>query len=170
MPVSAATRASTQDASTGTPVAVATNEVTAGNALQAVVPEGNKSTYAIQTRTGIAAADAPTGGDMTTTGFAGAAGANLLDIGNAMSAVVTATCGTASAILVGRLALYDGSNVCIGLSEVVSFGADATRRLGNAAGNFVCPINIIDVGSARKVRFFVESVSAGTWTVEVRPV
>jgi hypothetical protein len=163
-------KASTQDASAGTPVATATNEDDSTKALQATVPVGNKSSWSETARTGLTAADAPTGGDMTTTGFAGTSGANLFDCGNALSCSARATCDTASATLAGRLALYDGSNNCLGLSELLTFTSDATRRLGNATGDFVAQRYLADLGAARKARFFVEAVSAGTWAVKCQPV
>ncbi len=134
------------------------------------VPVGNKTTYAEISRTGLTGADVPTGGDLTTTGFAGTAGANLIDLGNALSVHLRATCGTASAVLTGRVILYDSANLAIGAMATVTFTADGTLRLGNAAGNFVCAHAIQDVGGARKCRFFVDTVSAGTWQVFVRPI
>lgn len=164
------TKASTQDNSTGTAVATAVNEDDSTKNLQAMVLVGNKTTFAEASRTGLTAADAPTGGDLTTTGFAGSAGANLTDCGNSLTAAVRATCGTASATLTGRVIFYDASNAAIGMSEQLTFVSDATRRLGNAAGDFICQRQLVDFGQARKFRFFVDSVSAGTWAVYVRPV
>jgi hypothetical protein len=160
---------STRDASGGVSVAVGVNEDAAGQ-LVAGVQLGNVTTWGETSRTSITAADAPTGGDMTTTGFAGSAGANLLDKGNALNCAVRATSSVASAALTGRLAWYDGSNACIGMSRAVTFVADSTLRLGNASGDFVAPVDLVDTGSARKCRFFVDSVSSGTWAVYVRPV
>lgn len=163
-------KASTQDGSSGTPVAIAANEDSGTNALQATVPVGNKTTYTEASRTGITAADAPTGGDLTTTGFAGSAGANLADAGNALTLSCRATCSAASKVLTGRVVLYDGSNNALAVSESITFTADATLRLGNASGDFVCPRVLVDCGQARKFRFFVDSVSGGTWAIYVRPV
>jgi len=163
-------KGSTQDTSGGTPVATVVNEDDSTKAVQAVAPVGSKSTWVSIPRTGITAADAPTGGDMTTTGFAGSAGANLGDVGNALTADVRATCGTAGATLTGRLALYDGSNNFLAMSESLSFTSDGTLRLGNAAGDFISQRLLVDLGHARKVRFFADSVSAGTWAVYVRPI
>lgn len=163
-------KSSTQDASGGTPVAIVVNEDAAGNAVQASCLVGSKSTWAEVSRTGITAADAPTGGNLTTTGFAGSAGANLGDCGNAMTLALRATCGTASATLTGRVVFYDGSNAAIALSEPISFASDPTLRLGNAAGDFVAPRVLVDAGQARKFRFFVDAVSAGTWAVYARPI
>jgi hypothetical protein len=163
-------KASTQDGSTGTPVATAVNEDSGTNALQANVVVGNKTTYAELSRTGLTAADAPTGGDLTTTGFAGSSGANLGDISNALTLACRATCDTASAVLTGRIVFYDGSNNAIAVSESISFTADGVLRLGNASGNFVAPRVLVDAGQARKIRFKVDSISAGTWAVYVRPI
>ncbi len=147
----------------------ARNEDGAGS-IGSVVPVGNKSTYPATTRTGLTGADSPTGGDLTTTGFAGTAGANLIDLGNALAVHLRATCGTASAILTGRLILYDVLNAALGSTATVTFTADGTLRLGNATGNFIANHAIQDVGGARKCRFFVDTVSAGTWVVIVQPV
>lgn len=162
-------KASTQDTSTGTPVAAGVNENGSGT-VQAVTLIGSKTTWGEVSRTGLTAADAPTGGDLTTAGFAGTSGANLGDAENALTLACRATCDTASKALTGRLVLYDGSNVAIGLSEQVTFSSDATRRLGNATGDFVSQRYLLDSGQARKFRFFVESVSGGTWAVYVRPI
>lgn len=162
-------RGSTQDGSSGVPAAVAVNED--GSALlQAMAPVGNKTTYTEASRAGITTADAPTGGDLTTAGFAGSAGANLFDIGNALALHVRATCGTASKVLTGRVVFYDGSNNALSVSETLTFTSDATLRLGNASGDFVCPDTLIDARAARKARFFVDSVSGGTWAVYCRPI
>lgn len=170
MPTGTSYRGSTQDGSSGVQVAQATTEVSGSGTLCTGVQEGNKTTYSETSRTGITSADAPTGGDLTTTGFAGTSGANLIDLGNALNALVRATCGTASASLSGRLIFYDGSNNATGVSASLSFTSDATLRLGNATGDFVSPTTLTDVGAARKCRFFVDSVSAGTWAIFVRPV
>ncbi len=148
---------------------LAINEDGSGGLLPSV-PVGNKTTWSETSRTGITGADSPTGGDLTTTGFAGTAGANLIDLGNALAVHLRATCGTASAVLTGRIMLYDGSNAAIGATATVTFTADGTLRLGNATGNFIANVAIQDVGGARKCRFFVDTVSAGTWQVFVRPI
>ncbi len=135
-----------------------------------MVPVGNKSTYPETARTGLTGADSPTGGDLTVTGFAGTAGANLIDIGNALAVMIRGTSSTASAVLTGRLILYTVGNAALGATATVTLTADGTLRLGNATGYFVANVAIQDVGAARKVRFFVDSVSAGTWTVNVTPV
>ncbi len=163
-------KASTQDGTSGTPVATIVNEDSGSVALQANCLVGNKTTYSELSRTGLTAADAPTGGNLTTTGFAGTAGANLGDCGNALTLACRATCDTASATLTGRIVFYDGSNNAIGLSESISFTSDGTLRLGNATGDFVTPRVLVDAGQARKFRFKVDSVSAGTWAVYVRPI
>lgn len=164
-------RASTQDNTGGTQVATVTREDGAAGLLQGMVPLANKTTFSETSRTGLTGADAPTGGDLTTSGFAGSSGANLFDLDQAMACQVRATCGTASATLTGRLAFYDGSNNPIGMSETLTFTSDGTLRLGNASGDFVCRANLlVDVAGARKARFFVDSVSAGTWSIYARPV
>ena len=161
-------RGSTQDSSAGVQVAVAVNEDAAGQ-LVAGVQSGNKTTYSETSRTSLTTADAPTGGDLTTGGFAAS---GLIDLGNALNAEVRATCGTASATITGRLIFYDasGTPLCQGTSQTLSFTSDATLRLGNATGDFVCPKLLVDVGAARKCKFFLDSVSSGTWAVYVRPV
>lgn len=163
-------KASTQDTSNGTPVATAVNEDAAGNAIQLMSAVGSKSTWNELARTALTAADAPTGGDLTTTGFAGTAGANLADLGNALAVQVRATCDTASKSLTGMLVFYDASNKPIGYSETISFTSDATLRLGNATGNFVSTRKLLDAGAARKAAFFVSSISGGTWAVYIRPL
>ena len=163
------TKASTEDNTNGTPVATITPEV-GSPAIQATASVGHKTTWSETSRTSITAADAPTGGDMTTTGFAGSAGANLFDCENSMSVAVRATCDTANKSLTGRVAFYDGSNACLGYSEQMTFASDATLRLGNAAGNFIAQRQVIDAGSARKAEFLVTSVSGGTWLVYCRPI
>lgn len=163
-------KASTQDGTSGTPVATGVNEDDVTKALQASVTVGNKSTYAEASRTGLTALDAPTGGDMTTTGFAGTAGANLTTCGNALSLSCRATCSVASATLTGRVAFYNAAFACIALSEVITFTSDPTRRLGNAAGDFLAQRVVVDAGQAQMFRFFVESVTAGTWAVYGRPI
>ncbi len=145
------------------------NEDGAGS-IGSIIPVGNKSTYLETARTGLTGADSPTGGDLTTTGFAGTAGANLIDVGNALAVMIRGTCGTASAILTGRVILYTALNAALGATATVTLTADGTLRLGNATGNFIANVAIQDVGAARKVRFFVDSVSAGTWTVQVTPL
>jgi hypothetical protein len=167
MPVSTAARASTADNTGGTQVAQSTNEVATGPILQSVVVEGNKTSYAEASRTGLTAADSAT--DLSTAGFAGSAGANLCDLGNALAVAVRATCSAAAAALTGRLALYDGSNNPIALSEVITLTTDATRRV-SASGDYLAPRVLVDAGQARKARFYVESLSAGTWAVYARPV
>ena len=165
-----ATRASTQDNTAGTQIATTVTEDGTAGVIQAVVQVGNKSAYTDIIRTGVTAADAPTGGDLTTTGFAGTAGANLLDLGNCLSVTVRATCTVASATLSGRVVFYDASNNPLAYSESLSFTSDGSLRLGNATGDFVVARQIIDAGQARKARFLVVSVSAGSWSIYARPI
>jgi hypothetical protein len=170
MPTTTGYRGSTQDGTNGVIVAQAVDEVNSGNTLVSGVQEGNKTTYAETSRTGITAGDAPTGGDLTTTGFAGTSGANLFDAGNALNVAVRATSSTASATLTGRLIFYDGSNNPLGFSREFSFVSDPTLRQGNATGNFVAQVDMVDCNQARKAEFFVDTVSAGTWSIYCRPV
>lgn len=164
-------RAGTQDNSSGTPFPTGANE-DGGARVPTAILVGNKTTFSEATaRTGITGADAPTGGDLTTTGFAGSAGANLFALGNALAVQVRATCNTASKTLTGRLMMYDGSNNFLYTSEPISFTSDATLRLGNGSGDFVCQRpQVIDVGPAVRARFFVDSVSGGTWAINCRPI
>lgn len=161
-------KASTQDSSTGTPVAIAVNEDDATKAVQAIAPVGNKTTYGETSRTGLTTADTATT-DLSTTAFAGTSGANLIDVGNALTALVRCSCGTASKTLTGRLIHYDGSNNAIGFGPTLSFASDASLRI-TASGDFVCQRQLQDLGSARKVRFYVDTVSGGTWAIYVRPL
>jgi hypothetical protein len=158
-------KGSTQDSSAGTVVATASVADGSSGALQASVPVGLKETYSETSRTALTAADAPTGGNMTTGGF-GSSG--LVDVGQALQAQVRGSCGTASAILTGRLAFYDESSACIGMSETVTLTADGTLRLGNASGDFVTQTYLVDLRAATQVKFKVDSVTAGTWAVYVR--
>ena len=164
------TRAGTVDGTNGVQVATVPPEDGSGGQLQAIIQVGNKTLMGETARTTLTAADAPTGGDLTTTGFAGTSGANLFDVGNCLSVAVRATCDTANATLTGRLVFYDGSNNPLGYSESMTFTSDSTLRLGNASGNFVAARQLIDAGQARKARFLVTSVSTGTWSVYCRPI
>jgi hypothetical protein len=168
MPTGTGYRGSTQDSSGGVQVAQATGEVSGAGILAVGVTEGNKTTYSNQSRTGQTGTDAATS-DLSTSGFAGSAGANLFDIGNALACVLRASCSVASASLAGRLIYYDGSNNPIGMSEPITFISDAARRLA-AAGDYICQHFIVDVGEARKARFYIENISSGTWAVIARPV
>jgi|SRR5215831_2476302 len=164
-----ATRSSTQDSSTGTQVATAINEDSGGGALQASIPVGNKTTYSEGSRTGLTTADTSTT-DLTTAGFAGSAGANLIDISNALSLVIRAQSNTASKILTGRVIFYDGSNNPIAFSESLSFTSDASLTIAGSGQKYPSQHQIIDAGASRKVRFYVDSISGGTWDICVRPV
>jgi hypothetical protein len=156
-------RASTQDNSAGVQYATTPNE-DGGQPFQAVATVTGKTLYARTAhRTGIAAADTP--GDMTSAGF----GASRLSVYNAGSIHVEATSSVASAILVGQLAFYDESGNFAGFSQQVVFTSDAANRLGSGTGNFVCPAAILNLGASLAVRFFILSISAGTWAINVRP-
>ena len=167
MSQSTAIRASTQDNSTGTQVAQAVNEVTGAGALQTVCIEGNKSTYNDIVRTGLTAADTAT--DLSTVGFAGTAGANLLDLGNALSVTVRGTCDTANKTLVAQIIFYDAALTPLSKSEQVSFNSDAILRQ-SAAGYYISQRAIIDAGQARYARVYVVSMTGTTWNVYARPI
>lgn len=158
-------RASTQDGTNGTPVATAVNEDSGSNALQAVVSVGNKTTYAEASRTGLTAADAPSGGDLSSSGF----GTSLVNAANALSANLRATCTVSGATLVGKLVHYDASGNPTGYGPAVTFTSDGTLRL-SSSGDYVSQRVVQDLGAARQVKFFVVSVTAGSWSVYVRPV
>ena len=169
MPISTSYRGSTQDNANGVQVAQATVEVSGAGVLVTGVNEGNKTTYAnTPTRTGITTNDTTTT-DLSTSGFAGGSGANLVDLGNALNVCVRVSCSVASATLNGRLIYYDGSNNPIAYSENMTFVSDSTVRL-SAAGDYISQHYITDVGEARKVRFYITSVSTGTWAIYVRPI
>ena len=160
-------RGSTADGSSGVQVAGAVYEGGAGPTVPWGVGVGNKSTFAVVDRTGLTDADAPTGDDLTVaTGF-GSTG--LCDLANSLNASVRATCTVAGATLTGRLVWFDETPLAIGISAPITFTSDATLRLGNASGDFVAIPQLVDCGVARNCRFFVDSVSAGTWAVYVRP-
>ncbi len=161
-------RGSTQDGAAGVQVATAVNESgAASGALTAGVQVGNKSTYPSIATTGITTAYAYAGGDVTTTGFAVS---GLYDLANCLNVNTQADSSVASANLTGRLIFYNDVSGCIGISTALSFVSDPTLRLGNAAGNFICPSYMTDVQSARYTNFFVDSISAGIWTVRLRGV
>lgn len=161
-------RGSTQDSTAGVQVSQSINEsgLNSGT-LVAGVQVGNKSTYANIARTGITAQDVYAGGDVTLTGFAIS---GLLDLENALNVFSFANCNTASANMSGRYMFYNVASGCQGTSPVISFASDPTLRLGNAAGDFICPVILTDVGSARFTKFFIDSVSAGIWSVTSRPI
>ena len=175
MPIVTAVKASTQDASGGTPVAVAYNEVATLNALQAMVPEGNKSTYTEYQQTtdalgtGITAPN--TASDLSCIGgaFGGTSGQNLTTLGNALACEIRASCSTASKTLTGFLVFYNSTPTPVAFSEAVSFTSDATLRNGTA-GDFLAIRRLVDCGQAIKARFYTTSVSGGTWGVWVRPL
>lgn len=160
-------RGSTADGSGGVQVAGSVYEGTSGPTVPWGVVVGNKETITAVSRTGITAADAPTGGDLTTGGF-GSTG--LLDVANCLNVLCRATCSVASATLVGRLVFYDSASACLGISTSITFVSDATLRLGNATGDFVSSFTLVDVGASRNARFFVDTVSAGSWSIYLRPV
>jgi hypothetical protein len=163
-----AIRASTQDNAAGTQVAQAANEDLAG-ALQAIAPVGNKTTWPEVSRTGLNIADSPSGGDMTIVGF-GASG--LIDCGNALTLQARATCDTAGKSLTGRVAFYsaDPTPLCLGMSESITFSSDLALRLGASSGDFIASVTLVDCRAARKVKFKVDGVSGGSWSVYLRPI
>lgn len=164
-----ATRASTVDGTAGLQVSTVTPEDGTAGVIQGTVALSNKTAYAEVARAPITAADVAT--DLSTAGFAGSSGANLFDIANCGVVQVRATCSSPSATLTGRLVFYDGSNVPVSLGDVaaITLTADATRRV-SASGDYLAPRVLVDAGAARKARFFVEAVSAGTWSVSCRPL
>jgi hypothetical protein len=88
-------RASTQDATTGTPVAAVANRDDSTKAIQANALVGVKTDYTVLSRTSVSSADAST--DMSTSGF----GTSLGDVGNSMHVELRAQCDTASKNLTG---------------------------------------------------------------------
>lgn len=162
-------KASTQDNTSGTPFATIASEEGTPEPIQGVGLVGNKSTYAELSRTAVTAADAPTSGDLSTSHFAGSAGANLQDLGNALAVAIRATCTVAGTTMSGRVVFYDGSNNPIGYSELVTFTSDGTLRL-SASGDYVSQRAVVDAGAGRKAAFLATSVASGSWSVYIRGV
>lgn len=161
-------RGSTQDNSTGVQVAQVINEDgSTSGALIGGVSLGNKTTYPNLTRSGVNGADTGIYYDLSSTGTFVADG--LLDFSNALSAVVRADSSIASTSLSGRVIFYDGSNNPLSTSESIYFVADNSERFGVGL-NYICQHQIIDVGEARRGRFFVDSISSGNWNIYVRPI
>jgi hypothetical protein len=165
MPTSTAQRGSTQDNSSGVQVAQGNTEVTNSGVLQTVIEEGNKTTYAETGRTGLTTDDTGTT-DLTSGGF----GTSLADCGNALSVYMRAACSVASATLTGFLVFYDGSGAPIAMSTTYSFTSDATKTIAGSGQKFPCVKQMTDCGAARQCKFYVLTVSAGTWNVYVRPI
>lgn len=163
MPTGTAARASTADGTAGTQVAQATSEVAGSGIVQTMVQEGNKSTYTDINRATITVVDSAT--DLSSSGF----GVSLLTIGNALNISVRCTCDTPSKTLAGQVIFYDSSGNALSKSEGLSFTSDATLRI-TATGDYICQRTLMDVGQAVKARFFVTSVSGGSWTIYTRPI
>lgn len=159
-------RASTQDNTSGTQVAVSTNELDGTGALQATVPHGNKTTFSETSRTSITANDTGTT-DLTTGGF-GSAG--LVDLGNCLSVALRATCDTVSSTLNGYLIFYDGSSNPIAISEPVIFTSSATLTIAGSGVKYPSQRVIVDAGAARQCKFYVTAITGTTWNVYVRPI
>lgn len=159
-------KASTQDSTSGTPVAIATNENGSGN-IQVFGQIGSKTTWGETSRTGLTTNDTGTT-DLTTSGFGASGG--LIDLENAISIEVRCACDTASKVLTGRAIFYDGSNNPLSFSETLSFTSDASLTIAGSGQKYPSQRQIIDVGQARKCRFYVDSITGTTWNVYVRPI
>lgn len=155
-------KAATQDTVNGIAVATILNRDNNAVALQAMALVGVKEDESKYYRSAITAADTET--DLSATGLGAVTG----DVGNALNAAIYATCSVTGATLEGVLVLYDSLGSVLALSSQITFASDATRKI-TASGNYVCPLAVQSVACACKIAFYVNSVSAGTWTVTVRP-
>lgn len=169
MPISTVARGSTQDGTSGVPVAQCTNESGSG-ILSAGVAEGNKSTYTGQTRSSQTSADTATT-DLSTAGFAGSSGANLCDVSNALNIHISGQCSDDLETLTGRIIFYNSSDAPIGMSEIITLTSDSAVRV-SSSGDYLAYVTpqLVDAGRATQARFYILTVSAGTWSITITPV
>jgi len=158
-------RASTPDPSAGIQVATATNELDGVGTLQATVPMGNKSTFTEVARTGLTTDDTGTT-DLTSAGF----GSGLVDLGNCLSLLIRVLCNTAGGVLTGIVIFYDAAGNPVSYSELLTFTADTALTVAASGQKYPAARLIIDAGSARQAKFYVKSISGGTWNVYMRPI
>jgi len=168
-------RASTQDTSAGTSVAIVNNEEGTA-AIQVFVQAGNVTTYAAWVRGGtgggatnggqISAADSISGNLVSAT-LIGTSGAYLYNKGNALNLRVSANCTLASKILTGRVVFYDSGNNALFISPTISFTSDPTYQL-TSGGVYACVPVLMDAYGALKCCFLADSVSGGVWTVTMQ--
>jgi hypothetical protein len=86
--------------------------------------------------------------------------AGALDVGNSMHVAVIVDFDDPGAQAQLMLALFDGADDLIGITEAQTFASSATYRDG-AAGPYVSAMCIFDVGPASKVKAIVTGLSTG---------
>lgn len=112
-------------------------------------------------RSGLSAIDSAT--DMSTVGFAGTSGANLVAINNRGAVCVWATFANSAGTATVRVIYYDSSNNPLFVGSLLSFTA-GTQRL-SAAGNYMSTPLLVESYGTSKYRLYL--VSKGTGNVDL---
>lgn len=106
--------------------------------------------------------------DMSTAGFAGSSGANLLAVNNRGALVVWCEFANAAGSATVEIVFYDGSNNPLFVSEQLTFTAK-TQRV-SASGDYLSQVQMVDTYGASKYRPFVRSIGTGNVDVFGQPI
>lgn len=106
--------------------------------------------------------------DMSTSGFAGASGANLFAINNCGSLVVWCEFANSAGSATVEIVYYDSSNNPLFVSEQIAFAAK-TQRV-SSAGDYMSQVQVIDTYGASKYRPFVRVIGTGNVDVFAQPI
>lgn len=158
-------RTGTPDGTAGVPIPTvpmqedSAKEAPCGISLSERIPSGQAADRANAT-----AAD--TTADMSTTVFAGAAGANLFNVNNRGALIVWCTFAAATTSVEVRVIYYDASNNPLFIGPVLSFAPSSAFRL-SAAGHYMAEPQVVESYGASKIRPYIVSHSDAVNAVSV---
>lgn len=106
--------------------------------------------------------------DMSTTAFAGTAGANLTAINNRGALAVWCEFTNVAGEATVEVVFYDNSNNPLFVSEALSFTAK-TQRV-SATGDYMSQAQLVDTYGASKYRAFLRTLGAGNVDIFAHPI
>jgi hypothetical protein len=160
-------RTSTPDNSNGIQLATivaqeGTLEIPAGVMLSTRIPSGISPD-----RSGLSADDTSVT-DMSTVGFAGTAGANLLPINNCGALSVWCEFANSAGSATVKIVFYDAANNPLFISRLLTFSA-ATVRV-SAAGDYMSAAQLVDTCGASKYRPYLKVKGTGNVDIFANPI
>lgn len=106
--------------------------------------------------------------DMSTTAFAGTAGANLAAINNRGSLVVWCEFANSAGSATVEIVFYDAADAPMFVSEAVSFTAK-TQRV-SASGDYMSTPQLVDTYGASQYRPFLRAKGTGNVDIFAQPI
>ena len=161
-------RTGTPDGSTGLLIADITAQEGGSKLLPLGIAGSDRIADAVAADRSALSADDSATVDMSTTAFAGSAGANLVAVNNRGALVIWCLFANSAGSATVEIVFYDSANNPLFVSEQLTFTAK-TQRV-SASGSYLSQAQIIDSRGASKYRPFLRTKGTGNVDIVSQPI